>query len=253
MPDKASKFTLPPHPVLKDYYQDEEARKKRVKDLFNSTAGYYDWINRVMSFGSGEHYRLEALERAGLKSGQSVLDIGCGTGVLARHEMDVVGEEGFVIGVDPSSGMLGEAVKRGVMVAMGRGERLPLQDQCVEFVSMGYALRHVSDLADTFAEYLRVLKPGGTLLLLEIAPPRSWLGFQLTKFYMKYLIPLVTRLGTRDRNAQILMSYYWDTVQQCVPPELILEALAKVGFTEVKRHVIFGVFGEYSAKRPAAE
>jgi demethylmenaquinone methyltransferase/2-methoxy-6-polyprenyl-1,4-benzoquinol methylase len=253
MPDKASKFTLPPHPVLKDYYQDESARKKRVKDLFNSTAGYYDWINRVMSFGSGERYRLEALERAGLRSGQSVLDIGCGTGVLARHEMDVVGTEGFVVGVDPSSGMLSEAVNRGVTVAMGRGERLPLRDQCVEFVSMGYALRHVSDLADTFAEYLRVLKPGGTLLLLEIAPPKSWLGYQFTKFYMKYLIPLVTRLGTRDRNAQVLMSYYWDTVEQCVPPELILEALGQVGFIGTKRHVIFGVFGEYTARRPVAE
>jgi len=252
MSDKASKFTLPPHPVLKDYYSDETARKQRVKELFNSSARYYDMINRVMSLGSGEHYRLEALERAGLRSGQSALDIGCGTGVLARHEMDIVGAGGFVIGVDPSQGMLGEAVKRGVTVAMGRGESLPLRDQCVDFVSMGYALRHVSDLVDTFAEYLRVLRPGGTLLLLEIAPPRSRLGYQFIKFTMKYLIPLVTRLRTRDRNAQILMSYYWDTVEQCVPPELILEALAKVGFVEVKRQVLFGVLGEYTARRPQA-
>jgi len=251
MSEKPSKYTLPPHPVLKDYYQDEAARKQRVKHLFDSTAGHYDWINKVMSFGTGERYRLEALERAGLKSGMSVMDIGCGTGVLARHEIDVVGPEGFVVGVDPSRGMLAEAVNRGVSnVAMGRGEKLPLQDQSVDFVTMGYALRHVADLAETFAEYLRVLKPGGTVLLLEIAPPKSRLGYQFTKFYMKYLIPMVTRLGTRDKNAQVLMSYYWDTVEQCVPPTLILEALEKVGFVEAKRHVLFGIFGEYTAKRP---
>ncbi|MCP3662652.1 MAG: class I SAM-dependent methyltransferase [Gammaproteobacteria bacterium] len=251
MSEMPSKYTLPPHPVLKDYYVDEGARKARVKSLFNDTARYYDWINRVMSFGTGERYRLEALERAGLKRGQSVMDVGCGTGVLARHEMDVVGPEGLVIGIDPSDGMLAEAVGRGVsLVAMGRGERLPLADQSVDFVSMGYALRHVSDLAEAFFEYQRVLKPGGTLMLLEIAPPKSRLGYQLIKFYMKYLIPFITRLGTRDRNAQVLMSYYWDTVEQCVEPNLILEALDRVGFEQPKRHVLFGIFGEYTAKRP---
>ncbi|MCP4994457.1 MAG: class I SAM-dependent methyltransferase [Gammaproteobacteria bacterium] len=251
MSETPSKYTLPPHPVLKDYYVDEGARKARVKSLFNDTAKHYDWINRMMSFGTGERYRLEALERAGLKSGQSVMDVGCGTGVLARHEMDVVGPEGLVVGVDPSEGMLAEAVNRGVSnVAMGRGECLPLADQSVDFVSMGYALRHVSDLAEAFTEYQRVLKPGGTLLLLEIAPPKSRLGYQLIKFYMKYVIPLITRLGTRDRSAQVLMSYYWDTVEQCVEPNLILEALGRVGFEQPKRHVLFGIFGEYTAKRP---
>jgi demethylmenaquinone methyltransferase/2-methoxy-6-polyprenyl-1,4-benzoquinol methylase len=250
MTKKSSRFSLPPHPVLDNYYHDEEERKKRVKQLFNDSGSHYDWINSVMSFGTGERYRLEALERAGLGAGQSVLDIGCGTGVLARHEMDLVGPEGFVVGVDPSSGMLEAAIERGVTVAMGRGELLPLADQSVDFVSMGYALRHVADLAETFAEYFRVLKPGGKVLLLEIAPPKSRLGYFFTKLYMKHVIPFVTRLGTRDRNAQLLMSYYWDTVEQCVPPELIMEALKKVGFVDVHRHVLFGIFGEYTAKRP---
>lgn len=251
MPKADSKFTLPPHPVLKDYYDDEKGRKQRVKQLFDATASHYDWINKVMSFGTGERYRLEALERAGLKQGQAVLDIGCGTGVLARHEMDVVGDEGFVLGVDPSQGMLQEAIGRGVgSVAMGRGERLPLLEKQFDFVSMGYALRHVEDLADAFTEYLRVLRPGGTVMLLEIAPPTSRIGYQFIKFYMKYVIPLITRLGTRDKNAQLLMSYYWDTVEQCVPPNLILEALKAAGFEQVNRRVLFGIFGEYTARRP---
>ena len=250
MPKQDSRFTLPPHPVLEGYYHDEGERKQRVKQLFNASAGHYDWINSMMSLGTGERYRRDTLIKHGLSEGQFVMDIGCGTGVLARHEMDIVGEQGFVVGVDPSSGMLGEAVKRGVTVAMGRGELLPLADKSVDFVTMGYALRHVADLADTFAEYLRVLRPGGRLLLLEIAPPKSRIGYHFTKLYMKYVIPAITWLGTRDKDAQVLMSYYWDTIEQCVPPGLILDALNEVGFTEVRRDVRMGVLGEYSARRP---
>ncbi len=252
MPKVESKYSLPPHPLLNDYYQDEAERKKMVKQLFDSTASHYDWINKVMSFGTGERYRYEALERAGLGEGQSVLDIGCGTGVLARHEMELVGPDGTVLGVDPSFGMLQQAQGRGVeRVTMGRGECLPLQEQQFDFISMGYALRHVVDLGEAFTEYYRVLKPGGTVLLLEISPPASRIGYQLIKFYMKYLIPLITRLGVRDKNAQLLMSYYWDTIEQCVPPQMILEALEAAGFEKVKRNVQFGVFSEYTASRPA--
>jgi len=242
---------LPPHPVLTDYYDDESGRKEKVKELFDTTAGHYDWINKVMSFGTGENYRLEALERAGLAKGQRVLDIGCGTGVLARHEIDMVGPEGFVLGVDPSQGMLREAVNRGVgSVAMGRGEKLPLTEQQFDVVTMGFALRHVADLKEAFTEYLRVLKPGGKVLLLEIAPPTSRIGYHAVKFYMKRVIPFITRLGTKDKNAQLLMTYYWDTVEQCVPPAGIIEALKEAGFEQVERKVLYGVFGEYSAKRP---
>ncbi len=252
MPKVESKYSLPPHPLLNDYYQDEAERKKMVKQLFDSTASHYDWINKVMSFGTGERYRYEALERAGLGVGQSVLDIGCGTGVLARHEMELVGPDGTVLGVDPSFGMLQQAQGRGVeRVTMGRGECLPLREQQFDFISMGYALRHVVDLGEAFTEYYRVLKPGGTVLLLEISPPASRIGYQLIKFYMKYLIPLITRLGVRDKNAQLLMSYYWDTIEQCVPPQMILEALEAAGFEKVKRNVQFGVFSEYTASRPA--
>ncbi|HID49110.1 MAG TPA: methyltransferase domain-containing protein [Chromatiales bacterium] len=254
MTNPKPRFTLPPHPVLKDYYDDEAGRRKRVRQLFDASAPDYDGINRLMSLGTGERYRREALQRAGLKQGQIVLDIGCGTGVLASHEQAMVGPDGLVIGVDPSPGMLREAVRRGVKrLALGCGEALPIRDRSVDFLSMGYALRHVPDLARTFAEYLRVLKPGGTLLLLEIAPPRSRLGFQLTKFYMKHVIPLATRLGTRNRDAQRLMSYYWDTVEQCVPPALILEALQRAGFEEPRRKVLFGIFGEYTARRAATD
>jgi len=241
-----------PHPVLKEYYSDESAREARIKRLFNDTARYYDWINKVMSFGRGEVYRKEALQRAGLESGQSVLDIGCGTGVLARNEIDIVGPGGFVIGIDPSEGMLKQAVNRGVnQVALGRGESLPISNESVDFISMGYALRHVADLKDTFTEYFRVLKPGGTLLLLEMVLPQSRLMYVLFKIYLRYLIPLIVRLRSGDKETQLMMSYFWDTMAQCVSHEMIIDGLEKSGFTQVKRNVIHGIFGEFIAIKNA--
>ncbi|RMG50045.1 MAG: methyltransferase domain-containing protein [Gammaproteobacteria bacterium] len=246
-------YRLPPHPVLREYYPDEDTRRRKVRALFDASGAHYDWINSVMSLRTGERYRAEALERAGLQAGDKVVDVGCGTGVLAQKAAEIAGPEGCVIGVDPSPGMLAEARRRGVTVVVGRGEQLPLADGSADFLSMGYALRHVADLIETFAEYRRVLRPGGRLLLLEIAPPRSRLGHWFLRLYLKRIVPAITWLGTRNPQARLLMSYYWDTVEQCVPPEAILDALREAGFEEVKRHVLFGIFGEYTARRPEEE
>ena len=253
MNKETTKESLIPHPVLTDYYKDESAREKRIKRLFDDTAKHYDAINSVMSLGNGEKYRKEALERAGLSKGQFVLDIGCGTGVLARHEMDIVESEGFVIGVDPSPGMLKEAVGRGVnRVALGRGESLPLLDNSVDFVSMGYALRHVADLTATFNEYYRALKPGGTLLLLEMAIPESRIRFLMLKAYMCYYVPFMARIRSGGyKESQVLMQYYWDTMVNFVPYQSILDSLEESGFKHVRRNVVHGIFGEFTATKEA--
>ncbi len=252
MDTKSTQGLIRPHPILKEYYSDESTREARIKNLFNDTASHYDWINKVMSLGRGEIYRKEAIQRAGLEAGQSVLDIGCGTGVLARNEMDIVGPDGFVVGIDPSEGMLRQAVDRGVnRIALGRGESLPLCNDSVDFVSMGYALRHVADLESTFTEYFRVLKPGGTLLLLELVLPQSPLQYLLLKIYLRYAIPLIARLRSGDKETQLLMNYYWDTMAQCVPYSIIIDGLENSGFTEVKRNVIHGIFGEFIARKAA--
>jgi len=115
---------------------------------------------------------------------------------------------------------------------------------------MGYALRHVEDLRKTFTEYLRVLKPGAKVLLLEITRPRSGPGYQLLKFYLKYVIPLVSRVFRRSADASVMMSYYWDTIEKCVPPETILAALRDAGFDEPRRDVVWGIISEYTGTKP---
>jgi demethylmenaquinone methyltransferase/2-methoxy-6-polyprenyl-1,4-benzoquinol methylase len=131
----------------------------------------------------------------------------------------------------------------------GLGERLPFPPGHFDFVTMGYALRHVPDLDLTFEEYHRVLRPGGKVLLLEITRPESALGQTLARAYFGTLVPLLTRLGTGSAHAAQLMRFYWETIAQCVPPETVLESLGRVGFPARERTVIHSIFSEYTATR----
>ncbi|HVQ35337.1 MAG TPA: class I SAM-dependent methyltransferase, partial [Candidatus Bathyarchaeia archaeon] len=94
--------------------------------------------------------------------------------------------------------------------------------------------------------YHRVLKPGGKLLILEITPPRSRVSFHVIKFYLGRVVPLLARIGGGGADSQRLMQYYWDTIEHCVAPPIILRALEEAGFKKVSRHVELGIFSEYT-------
>ncbi|TMH45575.1 MAG: methyltransferase domain-containing protein [Betaproteobacteria bacterium] len=238
-------------PSCPRYYADPSRRRAFVSNLFDDTAKHYDWIIKVMSFGSGNRYRKEALLRAGLRPGMHVIDVASGTGPVSRSEVDIVGPHGSVVSVDRSYNMLDVARKSvptpGIQAS---AEDLPFPDNQFDFLSMGYALRHVDDLNDTFAEYRRVLKPGGSVLIMELTPPKSAIGRRFVKFYLNSVVPTIARIGTRSDDARTLMKYFWDTIDSCVPPQSILDAMKRSGFADVSCHCISGVFREYVGRKP---
>ena len=135
----------------------------------------------------------------------------------------------------------------------GVAQALPFASGIFDFVTMGIALRHVSDLKATFSEYARVLKPGGRVWLLEGHVARSRIGHALTKLVWAKLVPGLTFLFTRDRDAKLLMDYYWDTIDQCVPPEQIVEAMRDAGFEHARMRITLpGAFCEYKGQKAAA-
>jgi demethylmenaquinone methyltransferase/2-methoxy-6-polyprenyl-1,4-benzoquinol methylase len=242
----------PPHPVLTKYYASDEARQSFVTELFDASAAHYERVGRVLSLGSEHRYRRRSLERAGLRPGLKLLDVATGTGLLARAAQGILREPRAVIGLDPNATMLQENRKAGAgPLVRGRAEALPFRDAAFDVLSMGYALRHVTALEITFAEYLRVLKPGGRLLILEISCPRSILTRWLIRAYIRRMVPLILRLTLSGRPAGLLMTYYWDTIEACVPPEAILGALRETGFGEPQHRVLAGFLSEYVAVKPA--
>lgn len=239
-----------PHAPLPDYYRDEADHARYVRRIFDETAVDYDRIERAMAFGSGGWYRREALKRAGLASGDRVVDVGIGTGLLAREACALIGAQGRLIGVDPSPGMLAQVDLPGVELRAGRAEEVPCATGEADFLSFGYAFRHVSDVDAALQEFLRVLRPGGRLLILEISQPESRLSRLLLKFYMRRIVPTLARVVSRERNSAELWRYYWDTIETCIPPAQILQAMERAGFLMVRRHTELGVFSEYTAVRP---
>jgi demethylmenaquinone methyltransferase / 2-methoxy-6-polyprenyl-1,4-benzoquinol methylase len=165
----------------------------------------------------------------------------------------VTGEPQRLIGVDPSPGMIAQSgLPQEVRCLDGRAEAMQLPGASADVITMGYALRHIADLSAAFAEFARVLRPGGRVLILEITRPAGTLANTLLRAYMRGVVPTIAKLVARKPQTAELWRYYWDTIEACAPPEAVLRTLADAGFESAERHVELGIFSEYRAVKRAA-
>src|SRR5262245_55335774 len=135
---EAPALGVPPHPLLREYYGVDASRQGFLNNLFDRTAARYRAIDQATTYGSGLRYRRWALSEPGLRPGMRVLDVGCGPGLMTQCAQRLVGPTGYVIGLDPSFGMLREAPKGpSWTLIQGVGEELPFADDSFDFLSMG--------------------------------------------------------------------------------------------------------------------
>jgi len=236
---------------LTAYFSNEDERRAVTRDLFDRAAPGYDRAEGLTALGSGAWYRREVLRRNGLQTGMTLLDVAAGTGLVTVAGHELVGPAGRVLALDPSPGMLAELRKKvAVETIEAYAESIPLPDDHVDFVSMGYALRHVGDLDQAFSEYLRVLRPGGRVCIMEISRPASRLARALLRLHIGVIVPLLARLTRSQAGIGRLWEYYGDTIEAAIEPERILDAMRRAGFADVNCSVTLGIFREYTGRKP---
>ena len=246
---KSSQFT--PHPTLTRHYDSLAEKQAFLRRAFDSAAPFYESIAKWGFFGTGDWYRRQALQRCGLRPGMRVVDVASGTGLTARAAAGIAGDMSLITCVDPSTGMLAESKRTlDCRHVQAGAEDMPLESESCDFLSMGFALRHVENLEKSFTEFHRVLASGAIVCVLDLTKPRSRIGYYVLRLYFRDILPALTRLFSRSSEAAYLMRYYWETVDQMVDPAVVVNALEAAGFVDVRRHVVLGIFSEYTASRP---
>ena len=240
-----------PHDVIGAYYANPARRTGIARAFFNRTARHYDLINVIFSLGSGAWYRRTCLRKAGIGPGMTVVDVAVGTGLLAREAQRLMRGQGMLIGVDLSESMLAVARRNlRIPLVQGTAEALPFATGSADVVTMGYALRHLSSIDQTLAEALRVLRPGGKLVLLEISAPRNRATKLAIGFLVGGVLPAISLLLARDRQARQLMSYHWQTIAAFAPVEAVLNTIQRSGFESGQCASELDLFRFFSARKP---
>jgi demethylmenaquinone methyltransferase / 2-methoxy-6-polyprenyl-1,4-benzoquinol methylase len=218
---KATKYPALPEPGEK---------AAAVDAMFDAIAPRYDRLNRVLTLGLDRAWRRTAVQSLGLRAGDRVLDVACGTGDLCR---EVAAAGGWVVGLDRSAGMLAAADTRAPVVR-GDGLALPVRDAAFDCITCGFALRNVVALDPLFAEFARALKPGGRVAILEVAEPERPVLRAGHRVYFRHVVPFVGGLLS-DRAAY---RYLPDSTAYLPPPGELTRRLTEAGFVHVTRRLL---------------
>lgn len=176
-------------------------KEQFVYQVFESIAPKYDMMNSVLSFRMHKFWRRFAMKKMNLKPGQQALDLCCGTGDWTISLAQAVGRSGRVVGLDFSPKMLEIGKKKleqyrlseQVTLVEGNAMNLPFPDHCFDAVTIGFALRNVPDVKQVLREMVRVTKPGGQVVSLELSHP-TWPVFrQLYWLYFQQILPLIAK------------------------------------------------------------
>ena len=214
--------------------------------MFDKIAARYDFLNRVLSFGTDIGWRRRALARAAIERGHAVLDVGAGTGDLS---FAAAARGASVVAVDLSAGMLAVLAHRAtrqhleqrarIQPLVGNAEQLPLPDRSVDRIISGFAVRNIGDLGRAFSEFRRVLRPGGRVVILELSHPPSAIFAGLYSFYFERVAPAVAGLLGGDREAY---RYLPRSLRPFPEAERLAEMLRDAGFRNVSfERLTFGI------------
>ncbi len=215
----------------------------RVAQVFDSVANNYDLMNDFMSLGIHRLWKRFTIALAGVKPGEKILDLAGGTGDLAAKFAKLVGAEGQIVLADINAAMLQVGRERlldkGILVnyAQVNAECLPFADNTFDMITIAFGLRNVTDKDVALASMLRVLKPGGRLLILEFSelkiPPLK----PLYDLYSFKLLPLIGKVVAKDADSY---RYLAESIRMHPNQETLQQMMQGAGFERCDYHNLSG-------------
>ena len=232
-----------------------DEKQERVAEVFRSVATRYDIMNDLMSLGTHRLIKRFTIELSGLRQGNRVLDLAGGTGDLSIRFSPIVGKEGHVVLADINAAMLkvgrDRIVDRGlqsnITVAQSDAECLPFADNCFDCVCIAYGLRNVTRKERALESILRVLKPGGRLLVLEFSKPQNRF---ISKAYDAFseLWPIAGKAIVGDSESY---RYLVESIRVHPDQEALLAMLDDAGFVDIRFHnVLNGISAIHVGVKP---
>jgi len=222
-----------------------EEKAGKVAEVFHSVAGNYDLMNDLMSGGVHRLWKRVTIEMSGVRPGHHVLDIAGGTGDLAAKFSKIVGPEGTVVLADINDSMLkvgrDRLVDRGitdnVRFSQADAQYLPFPDNTFDVITIAFGLRNVTDKDMALRSMLRVLKPGGKLLVLEFSKPPNTL---LSKIYDGYSFNILPKLGKLFANDADSYQYLAESIRMHPDQKTLMGMMENAGFANTDYHNMTG-------------
>ena len=216
-----------------------EEKRVAVQGMFAEIAPTYDRINGIMSLSLHHRWRAYSVSLLKIKKGDRALDVCCGTGDFLLPLSRAVGSTGKVMGLDFCEPMLRIASQKfaGWPLSLGDACRLPIQDRTFDAVSVGWGIRNVENIDEAHKELVRVLKPGGRFLSLDMAIPTNPVVRPVSKFVSQTLLP---KLGAIFGKSQAY-TYLPKSTQVFLNREQLKESMQRAGLVDVRfKNLFFG-------------
>lgn len=238
-------------------YDAERGKTEQVREMFDSIAPAYDWMNRAMTFGLDKLWRRRTVGCVARQHPAHIVDLATGTGDLAIALAKAM-PKASVAGLDLSSAMVAigcDKVKQNslidrVTLECGDCLAMPFDDNSADAVTIAFGVRNFEHLDRGYAEMYRVLRPGGRIYVLELSTPVNPLVKPFYKLYARDIIPLAGRMVSKDRRAY---SYLPESIAAVPQGEDMLRLITEAGFEEASfRRMTFGVCTLYMATKSEA-
>jgi demethylmenaquinone methyltransferase/2-methoxy-6-polyprenyl-1,4-benzoquinol methylase len=235
------------------YKKQAGGKKEQVATMFDNISRRYDLLNHLLSLGIDVQWRKKAVKQLRELRPKTILDIATGTGDFAIEALSLRPRQ--IIGVDISEGMLEmgrekmhrKGLSHIIDLRLGDSENLTFADNSFDAVIVAFGVRNFENLEKGLSEILRVLRPGGKLVVLEFSKPAAFPFKQIYYSYFKYVLPVIGRLISKDKSAY---QYLPESVQAFPDGRDFLNILQTQGYNETTCiPLTFGISTIYTAKK----